>query len=78
MSADAPSDPLCTNHHNTTRKVYTFVPTQEWTRRGRIVTSIRSMASPKSEIAFIEGIVRPMEIVADLFDEDISDEGDDE
>jgi hypothetical protein len=38
---------------------------------------MRSTATA-SEIAFIEGIVRPMEINDDLFDEPTADEEDDE
>jgi site-specific DNA-methyltransferase (adenine-specific) len=61
-----------------TRKVYTFVPTQEWTRPWTDGDLYKKYGLTESEIAFIEGIVRPMEITGDLFDEDIADGGDDE
>ena len=64
---------------HTTRKVYTFVPMQNWTKPWtdeELYTEI--WALPTSEIAFIEGIVRPMEINGDLFDEPTADDGDDE
>lgn len=63
---------------HTTRKVYTFVPTQEWTRPWTDGDLYKKYGLTASEIAFIEGIVRPMEITGDLFDEDTDDEGDDE
>jgi site-specific DNA-methyltransferase (adenine-specific) len=45
---------------NTTRKVYTFVPTQSWTRRWTDKDLYAKYALSASEIAFIESIVRPM------------------
>jgi site-specific DNA-methyltransferase (adenine-specific) len=63
---------------HTTRKVYTFVPTQEWTRPWTDGDLYKKYGLTASEIAFIEGIVRPMEITGDLFDEETADEGDDE
>lgn len=53
-----------------TRKVYTFVPTQKWTRTWTDSNLYKKYGLTDSEIAFIEGIVRPMEINEDLFDED--------
>jgi Eco57I restriction-modification methylase len=61
-----------------TRKVYTFVPTQEWTRPWTDGDLYKKYGLTASEVAFIEGIVRPMEITCDLFDEGIAGEGDDE
>ncbi len=61
-----------------TRKVYTFVPTQDWTRSWTDGDLYKKYGLTASEIAFIEGIVRPMEINDDLFDEPITDEEDDE
>ncbi len=46
---------------NTTRKVYTFVPTQKWTRQWTDKDLYAKYALSASEIAFIEKIVRPME-----------------
>jgi site-specific DNA-methyltransferase (adenine-specific) len=63
---------------HTTRKVYTFVPTQEWTRPWTDGDLYKKYGLTESEIAFIEGIVRPMETTCDLFDEDTANEGDDE
>lgn len=63
---------------DTTRKVYTFVPTQDWTRPWTDGDLYKKYGLTTREIAFIEGIVRPMEITGDLFDEDTADDGDDE
>lgn len=63
---------------DTTRKVYTFVPTQKWTKPWNDTDLYKKYGLTASEIAFIEGIVRPMEINDDLFDEPIADEDDDE
>ena len=63
---------------DTTRKVYTFVPTQDWTRPWTDSDLYKKYGLSTREIAFIEGIVRPMEITGDLFDEDTADDGDDE
>lgn len=63
---------------HTTRKVYTFVPTQKWTKPWTDGDLYKKYGLTASEVAFIEGIVRPMDITGDLFDEDIADEGDDE
>jgi len=46
---------------DTTRKVYTFVPTQKWTRQWTDADLYAKYALSASEIAFIESIVRPME-----------------
>jgi site-specific DNA-methyltransferase (adenine-specific) len=61
-----------------TRKVYTFVPTQDWTKPWTDGDLYSKYGLTTREIAFIEGIVRPMEITGDLFDEDTVDGGDDE
>jgi site-specific DNA-methyltransferase (adenine-specific) len=61
-----------------TRKVYTFVPTQDWTKPWTDADLYKKYGITASEIAFIEGVVRPMEITDDLFDEPIADEDDDE
>lgn len=60
---------------DTTRKVYTFVPKQKWTRKWTDADLYKKYDLTGSEIEFIEGIVRPMEITGDLFDEDTTDEG---
>ncbi|MCI0723062.1 MAG: Eco57I restriction-modification methylase domain-containing protein [Acidobacteria bacterium] len=46
---------------DTTRKVYTFVPTQKWTRRWTDEALYAKYGISASEIAFIEKVVRPME-----------------
>ena len=45
---------------DTTRKVYTFVPTQEWTRRWTDEDLYAKYGISADEIAFIEKVVRPM------------------
>lgn len=63
---------------HTTRKVYTFVPTQEWTRPWSDDDLYRKYGLNASEISFIEGIVRPMDVSGDLFDENTANDGGDE
>ena len=46
---------------HTTRKVYAFVPTQEWTRQWTDKDLYAKYGLTREEIAFIESIVRPME-----------------
>lgn len=59
---------------DTTRKVYTFVPTQEWTRQWTDKDLYAKYALSASEIAFIEKIVRPMDLTGDTCDEAVSDD----
>lgn len=47
---------------DTTRKVYTFVPIQEWTRQWTDEDLYAKYGLTESEIVFIETVVRPMEI----------------
>jgi hypothetical protein len=47
---------------DTTRKVYTFVPTQDWTRRWTDDDLYEKYGISAAEIAFIEKVVRPMEL----------------
>ncbi|ABK65186.1 Eco57I restriction-modification methylase domain-containing protein [Mycobacterium avium] len=47
---------------DTTRKVYTFVPTQEWTRRWTDEDLYAKYGITEHEIAFIEKVVRPMDL----------------
>ena len=47
---------------DTTRKVYTFVPTQEWTRKWTDEDLYEKYGITDDEIAFIETVVRPMEL----------------
>jgi hypothetical protein len=46
--------------HNTTRRVYTFVPTQKWTKLWTDDLLYKKYGITKDEIAFIEKVVRPM------------------
>ena len=63
---------------DTTRKVYTFVPTQSWTKPWTDAELYAKYGLKDEEIAFIEKIIRPMELTADLLDDVSVDEGDDE
>jgi site-specific DNA-methyltransferase (adenine-specific) len=45
---------------DTTRKVYTFVPKQEWTRQWTDEALYKKYGITEEEIAFIETLVRPM------------------
>jgi len=57
-----------------TRKVYTFVPTQDWTRRWTDADLYTKYALSASEIAFIEKIVRPMDLASNAPDDAVSDD----
>lgn len=59
---------------HTTRKVYAFVPTQKWTRQWTDKDLYAKYALSASEIAFIEKIVRPMDLTSDAPDEAVSDD----
>jgi site-specific DNA-methyltransferase (adenine-specific) len=61
-----------------TRKVYTFVPTQKWNRTWTDADLYKKYKLTPKEIGFIEGIVRPMALNEDLFDEPILDDDADE
>ncbi len=63
---------------DTTRKVYTFVPTQDWTKKWTDQELYKKYDLSKDEIAFIEKIVRPMDLVGNLFGEVSVDDGNDE
>lgn len=47
---------------DTTRKVYTFVPTQDWTARWKDEDLYAKYGISESEIEFIEKVVRPMDL----------------
>jgi len=53
---------------DTTRKVYTFVPIQEWTRQWTDKDLYAKYGITASEIAFIEKVVRPMDLSGDAED----------
>jgi site-specific DNA-methyltransferase (adenine-specific) len=50
---------------DTTRKVYTFVPTQDWTRQWTDADLYAKYGLKDDEIKFIEKLVRPMELDGD-------------
>ena len=54
---------------DTSRKVYTFVPTQAWTRKWTDKDLYAKYGISASEIAFIEKIVRPMDLTSNKPDE---------
>jgi site-specific DNA-methyltransferase (adenine-specific) len=47
---------------DTTRKVYAFVPSQEWTRPWTDQDLYSKYGLSADEIAFIEKVVRPMDL----------------
>ena len=57
-----------------TRKVYTFVPTQKWTKQWTDKDLYAKYRLSASEIAFIEKIVRPMDLTSKVPDEAVSDD----
>jgi site-specific DNA-methyltransferase (adenine-specific) len=64
---------------DTTRKVYTFVPTQNWTKPWTDVELYEKYDLSKSEVAFIEKIVRPMDdlngaVPDEIMEDDSNDE----
>ena len=63
---------------DTTRKVYTFVPTQAWTRSWTDKDLYERYALSANEIDFIERIVRPMDagttIEPEVFEDDAEDD----
>lgn len=61
-----------------TRKVYTFVPTQEWTKRWTDEDLYAQYGISASEIEFIEKVVRPMELTSDLLGDVAIGESEDE
>lgn len=63
---------------DTTRKVYAFVPTQGWDKQWTDTDLYTKYSLSDSEIAFIEKIVRPMEVGGSFTDESISGIDDDE
>lgn len=63
---------------DTTRKVYTFVPTQEWTKQWTDKELYEKYGLSENEIAFIEKIVRPLDVTGNPADEVISEVDDNE
>ena len=56
---------------DTTRKVYTFVPKQDWSENWTDEKLYKKYGLTEDEIAFIESMVRPMEL--DLFNQPAAD-----
>jgi hypothetical protein len=54
---------------DTTRKVYTFVPAQKWNKHWTDEDLYAKYGISESEIAFIEKVVRPMDLSGDTEDE---------
>lgn len=50
---------------DTTRKVYTFVPTQDWTRTWTDEALYKKYGITEDEVTFIESVVRPLAIGGD-------------
>lgn len=63
---------------DTTRKVYTFVPTQAWDKKWTDKELYAKYGISQSEIEFIEKVVRPMDLSSDLLGDVTVDESDDE
>ena len=63
---------------DTTRKVYTFVPTQDWSKEWTDSELYAKYGLSENEIAFIEKFVRPMDLSGNAPDEVIPEVDDDE
>lgn len=63
---------------DTTRKVYTFVPKQDWSRPWTDADLYAKYGITQTEIDFIEKVVRPMDVTADLLGDVAVDGSDDE
>ena len=61
-----------------TRKVYAFVPTQTWDRKWTDQDLYARYGISESEIAFIEKLVRPMDLSMDLLGDVMVDDADDD
>jgi hypothetical protein len=59
---------------DTTRKVYAFVPTQEWTKTWTDTELYAKYGLSTDEIAFIESIVRPMDLGSSPSDGTVTDD----
>jgi site-specific DNA-methyltransferase (adenine-specific) len=58
--------------------VYASVPTQDWTKQWTDAALYTKYGLSDEEIAFIEKIVRPMDLTSNLFDEVSVDDDDDQ
>jgi site-specific DNA-methyltransferase (adenine-specific) len=62
----------------TTKQVYTFVPTQKWNKKWTDRDLYERYALTETEIAFVEKIVRPMDLTGDALGEVVPEIEDDE
>lgn len=62
---------------DTTRKVYTFVPAQEWTKQWTDAELYKKYGLTAEEIEFIEKIVRPMDLTSALDEVTVAEDDDD-
>ena len=63
---------------DTTRKVYTFVPKQNWNQSWSDTDLYAKYGITPAEIEFIEKVVRPMDLTADLLNDAEFGDGDEE
>lgn len=63
---------------HTTRKVYTFVPIQKWTKQWTDADLYAKYGLTANEISFIEKVVRPMDLNDAVPDEAVEDDSNDE
>ena len=63
---------------NTTKKVYTFVPMQDFSQPWTDKKLYAKYGLTDQEIAFVEWMIRPAGVNGDSFDEATTDDGDDE
>jgi site-specific DNA-methyltransferase (adenine-specific) len=62
----------------TTKQVYTFVTTQKWNKKWTDRDLYERYALTETEIAFVEKIVRPMDLTGDALGEVVPEIEDDE
>ena len=58
---------------DTTRRVYTFVPKQKWNKKWTDEELYKKYGISANEVAFIEKVVRPMDLTSDAQNEIIPD-----
>jgi len=59
-----------------TRKVYTFVPSQDWTKPWTDAKLYAKYSLTDKEIDFVQKVVRPMDLTSGEFDKIIMDDSD--
>lgn len=78
MPPDASLDPAAQAFTGHPRKVYTFVPKQDWSRPWSDADLYARYGITQDEIDFIEKVVRPMDLSSDLLGDVEVSEVDDE